>query len=285
MPRKPPAEPIDHHYNIPRLNRVFFLAGAILTATFIWMVIADYSRDWKAIQRTFLRLDRDKTLEARQAAREKAYGEERDKLRRSLVASQEEILAHGRTLAKLNRRLADLDPKIYAADQSAKFLKASFDAARYKYEDDLAHRPAAAPKSKRDVDRLEKSLNDANLRLAQLKKEESDAKAELARITSRRDEVQLSIEKLSADYKLARQKVDSLKQDTIFQLRNSPILDMVNPSLRVQQVQLPDHFNDVNFMRIPRVDRCATCHMAADRKGFEEASLKELTDKYKSLKR
>src|SRR5215472_12846710 len=67
MPRKPPAEPIDHHYNISRLNRVFFVSGAILTATFIWMVIADYSRDWKGIQRTFLRLDRDKTLEARKA--------------------------------------------------------------------------------------------------------------------------------------------------------------------------------------------------------------------------
>ncbi len=46
---------------------------------------------------------------------------------------------------------------------------------------------------------------------------------------------------------------------------------MVNPSLRVQQVQLPDHFNDVNFMQIPRVDRCTTCHIAADRKGFEDA--------------
>ena len=35
MPRKPPAEPIDHHYNIPRLNRAFFGAGALLTAVFL----------------------------------------------------------------------------------------------------------------------------------------------------------------------------------------------------------------------------------------------------------
>ena len=49
---------------------------------------------------------------------------------------------------------------------------------------------------------------------------------------------------------------------------------MVNPSLRVQQVQLPDHFNNVNFMRIPRVDRCTTCHIAADRKGFEDPKIK-----------
>src|SRR5450756_82607 len=71
MPRKPPAEPIDHHYNIPRLNRAFFWAGALLTVVFVWMVLADYKRDWKSIQQTFLRLDRDKTLEAAQAAHEK----------------------------------------------------------------------------------------------------------------------------------------------------------------------------------------------------------------------
>ena len=285
MPRKPPAEPIDHHYNIPRLNRAFFGAGALLTAVFLWMVVADYKRDWKSIQQTFLRLDRDKTLEAVQAAREKAFGEERDKLRGELVEARNEVKAHARTLAKLNAHLKELDPKIYGADQDAKFLKASFDAARYTYEDDLANRPKSAPGSRRKVESIEKQMNAANLKLARLKKDEADTKAEIKRITSRRDEVQTSIEKLSADYKLARQKVASLKQDALFKLRNSAILDMINPSLRVQQVQLPEHYNDVNFMRIPRVDRCQTCHMAADRKGFEKASLDELSTRYPALKR
>ena len=56
-------------------------------------------------------------------------------------------------LAKLNAHLKELDPKSYAADQDAKFLKASFDATRYTYEDDLANRPKAAPKSRRELDR------------------------------------------------------------------------------------------------------------------------------------
>src|SRR5712691_1328858 len=140
MPRKPPAEPIDHHYNIPRLNRVFFASALVLTLVFLGMVIADYSRDWKAFQRTFLRLDRDKTLEAARAAREKAFGQERDQLRQQLAASREEIREHGRTLAKLNAHLHLLGPRIYGADQDAKFLKASFDAALYTYENDLANR-------------------------------------------------------------------------------------------------------------------------------------------------
>ena len=45
---------------------------------------------------------------------------------------------------------------------------------------------------------------------------------------------------------------------------------MINPTLRVQQVQLPDQFINVNFMKIPKVDRCTTCHIGADRKGFED---------------
>lgn len=285
MPRKPPAEPIDHHYNIPRLNRAFFWAGALLTAVFVWMVLADYKRDWKSFQQTFLRLDRDKTLEAVQAAREKAFGEERDKLRAQLVQARSDIRAHGSTVARLNAHLNSLEPRIYGADQDAKFLKASFDAARYSYEDDLANRPKSAPKTRREVEKIEKQMAAANLRLARLKKDEAETLAEIKRITARRDDAQASIEKLTADYHLARRKVASLNQDTLFKLRNSPILDMINPSLRVQQVQLPEHYNDVNFMRIPRVDRCQTCHMAADRKGFEKASLEELSARYPALKR
>src|SRR5215472_7036396 len=122
MPRKPPAEPIDHHYNIPRLNRAFFWSAGALTAVFLWMVVADYKRDWKSIQQTFLRLDRDKTMEAVAAAREKAFGEERDRLRAQLVEGRNQIRARGRDLARANDRLKALEPRIYGADQDAKFL-------------------------------------------------------------------------------------------------------------------------------------------------------------------
>jgi cbb3-type cytochrome oxidase cytochrome c subunit len=272
MPRRAPAEPIDHHYNIPKLNRVFFVTGMLLAVVFIGMVIADYSRDWKTLQRSFMRLDAKKTREAKQASREKAYGEQRDRLRADLAAAHQHIAGHRKELARLQAKVKKLDPQIYAADQDYKFAKASFDAERYKYEDALAHTPKSAPSAKKDLDRIRKKMDDASVRLATFKRTESETNAEIQRITEKRDQAQASIEKLSADYKLNSQKLVSLKQDTLFQVRNSPILDMINPSLRVQQVQLPEHYNDVNFMRIPRVDRCETCHIAAERKGFEDAS-------------
>src|SRR5512146_1362514 len=115
MPRKPPAEPIDHHYNIPRLNRVFTWTAVLLTVIFIWMVWADYNRDWKTIQRVFFRVDAVKTLDAARQAREKAYGQERDKLIEQLRAAREQIAAHRRSLATLQKHLDELAPRAYLA--------------------------------------------------------------------------------------------------------------------------------------------------------------------------
>jgi mono/diheme cytochrome c family protein len=274
MPRKPPAEPIDHHYDIPRLNRAFTWTAAVLTAVFIWMVIADYQRDWKTIQRTFMRLDRQLTREAAIAARQKALDQEHAKLIGELKASRAEIAQQAGNLRRAEARIRALDPQIYAADQAYKFTKAAFDAALYKYEDALANKPKAAPSARKELDQLRKDLDERTVRLAELKRQEAAAKTEIDLINARKRDIETTIEKRTAEFRLARQKFSGLRQDTLFNLRNSPILDMINPSLRVQQVQLPDHFINVNFMRIPRVDRCTTCHIAADRKGFDDPRIK-----------
>ncbi len=276
MPRKPPAEPIDHHYNIPRLNRSFLWSSAALTVIFVAMIVADYTRDWKTIQRTFFRLDAKLTREAALAARQKALDEEHTKLIAELKTARSEVAVHVTKLRKLDAKLKDLDPKIYLADQQYKFSKASFDAERYRYEDALAHAPRSAPTVKRSLDRIARELDERTVRLAELKKQEADAKAEIDRINARKKELETTIEKKTASFRLARAKYASLKQDALFELRNSPILDMINPSLRIQQVQLPDQFINVNFMKIPKVDRCTTCHIAADRKGFEDPKIKPI---------
>ena len=51
--------------------------------------------------------------------------------------------------------------------------------------------------------------------------------------------------------------------------RDAPLLDFMAPSLKVKQIILPNVVDDVNFIRVPKMDRCQTCHLAIDRKGFE----------------
>ena len=38
----------------------------------------------------------------------------------------------------------------------------------------------------------------------------------------------------------------------------------------MQQIILPNVVDDVNFIRVPKMDRCQTCHLAIDKKGYEK---------------
>src|SRR5438552_17668149 len=108
MPRRSPAEPIDHHYNISKLNRVFAATGIVLTVVFIGMVVEDYSRGWKRIQRAFSRIDARKAREAALAARKTALGEERSRLRAQIVEANRQRAAHRRALGRVDRQRQDL---------------------------------------------------------------------------------------------------------------------------------------------------------------------------------
>ena len=52
--------------------------------------------------------------------------------------------------------------------------------------------------------------------------------------------------------------------------RNAPLLDFMAPTLKIQQIILPNVVDDVNFIRVPKMDRCQTCHLAIDKKGYEK---------------
>ena len=53
-------------------------------------------------------------------------------------------------------------------------------------------------------------------------------------------------------------------------MRNLPILDLANPTLKVNQIITANLQDDVIFTGTPKVDRCTTCHLGIDKKGYEE---------------
>ena len=43
-------------------------------------------------------------------------------------------------------------------------------------------------------------------------------------------------------------------------VRDWPVIDFANPNYKIEQIVLKDITDDVNFMQVPKVDRCITCH-------------------------
>jgi mono/diheme cytochrome c family protein len=283
MPRKPPAEPIDHHYNIPRLTKVFALSGAILLVTSVAMIVTDYVRAWKGYQALFFKWDQKKTREDLQAAREKVSLDEYHALEARLSEARARQAEGRRAMAEAQKKLERLEADRYAVDQTYRFKKAELDTARYELEDaEDSGDPSRIRRKRKAYETLSAAVRDAQLKLQDAVARRDSVKDEIAKSTAAADDTEKQIKGLTASYTLAAAKLKTLREDPIYFARNAPVLDMVNPSIKVQQVILPNLFNDVNFMKIPRVDRCMSCHTAADKRGYSPEQVPRLPEVFQS---
>lgn len=273
MARKPPPEPIDHHYDIRKLTIVFCVVSAFVLPSFGWMVWQDdIARDWKKWQKEFLKNDRERTREAKAAAAAKIDPEaERTYLEKKREGLRE-VRRQRKAYADADSATVKAEGAWYGADQRFRFDKAEMDSARYFYEQAAREAPEANSTKEKEERYLrlratyEKSLREVEA----AQKAWDQAKARVAALEKTRTDAEEALKKLDEDYDRYQAKLKTLQQDTFYFVRNAPIADMLAPSLKIQQVQLDGLCNDVNFLKSQRVDRCMTCHIAADKRGFED---------------
>jgi cytochrome c2 len=273
MARRPPPEPIDHHYDIPKLTKVFALVCFISIPVLGWMTWQDYGRDWKHWQKEFIRFDRLRTREALATAASKIDAAKEEQLLSQKRDGAKEIRRHRSALSKAESAENRAEGAWYDADQTNRSRKAEMDSARYFYETEKQKAPESSSTEKafREYDRLRKLYEESQAAVQKKQAEWDAAKAEVARITKTRDDAIEALKKLDEEYDRFQAKLKTLRQnDAFYKVRNAPILDMLAPNIKVQQVQLDGLFNDVNFLKSQRVDRCMTCHYAADKRGFED---------------
>ncbi len=147
------------------------------------------------------------------------------------------------------------------------------DTARYVFETRQKEDPksAATAKAKAAYERLRAAYDESRGREQAAQKAWDGTKAALAELQKTKREAEEALAKIDEEYDRYRAKLKTLRQDDAFYfVRNAPIADMLAPSLKIQQVQLDGLSNDVNFLRSQRVDRCVTCHIAAEKRGFED---------------
>ncbi|MGA7989999.1 MAG: c-type cytochrome [Thermoanaerobaculia bacterium] len=273
MAKAPPPEPIDHHYDIAKLTTVFAIVSILVLPVFAWMTWQDYGRDWKDWQKKFVENDRKKTREALRAAAEKIDPDAEQKYLDQKRDGARELRRRRAAFAEAQERDRKAEGAWYEADQDFRFKKAEMDTARYVFETrrEADPRSSATAKAKVEYERLEAAYGASQVTEQAAKQAWDEAKAGLAALEKTKRDAEEALAKLDEDYDRYQTKLRALRQDDAFYfVRNAPIADMLAPSLKIQQVQLGGLSNDVNFLRSERVDRCMTCHIAADKRGFED---------------
>jgi mono/diheme cytochrome c family protein len=261
---------VGHAYNVDFLNVVFAASSLFLFLSVVWMVWDDFDRDWKNTQRQFVQLE-TQVVQAQLDQASRAV--DRNKLaalEARQKAAQASVAANQQKVDELNAKIKEVDARLYKATLDFQYAKAIYDHDRYDFEASRVAGSPSAEKKGETVRELSERLNTLDLDRQKAEAEKADLQKQLAQFTGELVDVDKQLSELSAEQGRLRNRIDVIAPSAVKDyFRNAPLLDFMAPTIKVQQIILPNVVDDVNFIRVPKMDRCQTCHLAIDRKGYE----------------
>jgi mono/diheme cytochrome c family protein len=262
---------VGHAYNIDFLNVVFAASSIFLFVTTLWMVWDDFDREWKNTQRQFTQLELEVT---RQQLAQNARGIDKAKLTgltNQLSAAQKAMEANRARIDDVNARLAEVERRLFRANKAAQFAKANYDVHRYGFEEARTKDPEGVGERQKEIEAEAQQLNELNLEVQKIEAERAALQAELGKYTSEVGRLQKEVDQINFEQTRLQRVVANIEPSLVKDyFRNAPLLDFMAPTLTVRQVVTPNVVDDVNFARVMKMDRCTTCHLAIDRRGYEK---------------
>jgi len=272
-------EPQERHYNINKLNAWFAITTILLLLSIIWMFMDDYSREWKGYQKEFRDLEIEKArvkLDTEENKLKKS--DEYQALTTAIEQTKREVEEKCSQQEDVKIRLARLQAENDLLKHNLKIRSAERDAARFRYEEAI-DKNHDADKAKGEFETIQQTVTTLKLQV-----EESDAKLN-------RESYSLS----QCDQKLKdlkRQEIDLVRQVTVSHrklrkidpdqmnfptyvanlIRDLPVIDFANPKYKIEQIVLKDITDSVNFMEVPKADRCITCHAGIANPDYKNAA-------------
>lgn len=273
-----PENQDDRFYKPETLWKAFGILAVVMLVFTIWMILDDFTREWKGYQRKFFNLAEKKYAEWAEAAKGEIDEGQLESLKAGLAEATKEFQDQEKSRAGLEKELVTLRTKESIAINSFQARKAEWDVEKYEFEAKYGHLVAegkaqelspAGQKARAEVLKGLEEVKKLQAAANEISQAVLDKERQLATQAEKKDNLEKELKKLRAEVdRLERSKAEY--QLTLGKvLRNAPVVDLASPIFRINQVVLPNIRDDLNFAMVQKVDRCTTCHMAIDVKGFE----------------
>jgi mono/diheme cytochrome c family protein len=262
---------VGHAFNIDYLNVVFAASSIFLLLSVVWMVWDDYDRDWKNTQRHFNQLELQVTRAQLEQAGRAVDRNKLTQLEAQQKAVEKNIAANRQKVDDLQAKAKDADLKVFRATLDVNYMKATYDQDRYDFEATRASGGSGTQKKEALAKSEEKQLAEFNLALEKALADKAEITKQLGQYTGDAATVAKQIEEMNTEQARLRKRLTVIAPSLVKDyFRNAPLLDFMAPTIKVLQIILPNVMDDVNFIRVPKMDRCQTCHLAIDKKGYEK---------------
>jgi len=271
------AKPSSELYSVEKTFVWFALAGMILTISLVLTVGQDYFREWKGWQRKFLRLKYELAQAELKVAQQKLDGAKLLELGKKKAEAHQAFKTKKPEVQKLQKELGSIQIELAKANSEYQELKQYKDSYKYYLEETRVHHDPEVRKYEEKLREITPRLEQAKVRVEELEKKKSEVETKIEQLKSEETELAKEIERLTQEVDREKRKVSKAKPSWAKEILNAPMLDFLRPTLQIQQVVLEDLYDDFHFTKVQKVDRCTTCHLAIDQKGFS-AEARPLAD-------
>ncbi len=261
----------ERYWNISLLNKWFAVAAAIWTLSMIWMFIDDNDDEFKYYQSEYYSILKNKTQNEFNALF-KEVSNVKTELEADLDAKRLALDSKQNLIDSINDSIQIIKDKYAKVNIDWKALIVEVDVAKYLVEKEKAEHKY------NEVSEAAESFKDLNIKKVALKKTKESLEIQMdsynAKIADLQEEVKLAKQKRDKELKrldLVEKQLNKLDRERMSLanqvadiVRDLPIVDFLDPKLKVQQTVVSDVKYDVNFAKVATVDRCVSCHMGIE---------------------
>lgn len=258
-------------YDMKFLNKIFAVISVCFLLVTIWMVLDDYIRPWKAVQVKALDIEKQKIQEKIKEIDGSVDGNKIKEAKAKIAQAEKGIEAHKASVDKVNEKIQEIQKKIYVQNMINGVNGSQAAAHQFKYEHALVEKHTEEAKKLKVVfDDYKKKEIDGKDNLKGLLAEETAAQNEMKAIIAAKTDAEKELKSLVGDKERLLVSMSGVEKNPVWLLRNSPGIDYLDPTIKIRQYVVENVTDDRYFQHVPKIDRCTTCHVFADKPGYED---------------
>jgi cytochrome c2 len=257
-------------YNMEKLHKVFAFLSVLFLITVFWVFLDDYSRPWKKVQLDAMQIKRGK-LEAKIAQEKKSVNFEK------IADLKSKIEKNKKLISKRKKELSEINSAMKINDRDSKDetiingqLNAKIGEINFNYEVAVSHGYKTQKELFKKLRDYKSKFAASKDRLKQLVFHRKGLNKKINDINESVTSTNKEIGEMTGTLDLLNKAKAQTDLTPVFVLRNLPLIDFLDPTLKVKQVVLNNITDDRFFQQVPKVDRCITCHTFIDEPGYED---------------
>lgn len=249
----------------------FAIVSVVLTGTLAAIVLMDHTREWKGYQKKFNALKLESLKADLKTADKGLDAKKIEAVRAQITAAEKDLASQQKEMTSVQKSL-DEDTSRYAKIKAEYQTEKQFtDSYRYYLEEYRKHSDPKATAMEKKLSVSAAKTESLKLKNEELEKSMDEKTSRVASFSSKVTQLEKELAQLLSERSLVEKRIDKIKPSLVKDVLNAPMVDFLAPSLQVQQIVLEDIQDDYHFAKVQRVDRCTSCHLGIDQKGFENA--------------